>query len=76
MATTGPDPVTGRTRLSGRRAQVFTAATSWTLRQLRRTGSGELKDNGCPLPVLQEITGRRSLRTRAGHCPGPSPQTA
>jgi hypothetical protein len=31
----------------------------------------ELKDNGCPLPVLQKITGHRSLRTLTEHYPGP-----
>ena len=49
------DPATGRARLSYRRvAECFTTATGWTLRHTR---IGELKDDGCPLPVLQKITG-------------------
>jgi len=69
------DPATGRARLSYRRAaEVFTTTTGWTLHQLRHTRIRELKDTGCPLPVLQKITGHRSLRTLTEHYPGPSPQ--
>lgn len=75
VATADLDPVTGRARLSYRRAaEVFTTTTGWTLHQLRHTRIRELKDNACPLPVLQKITGHRSLRTLTEHYPGPSPQ--
>ena len=75
VATVDLDPATGRARLSYRRAaEVFTSATGWTLHQLRHTRIRELKDTGCPLPVLQKITGHRSLRTLTEHYPGPSPQ--
>ena len=68
-------PVTGRARLSYRRAaERFTGTTGWTLHQLRHTRIRELKDQGCPLPVLQKITGHRSLRTLTEHYPGPSPR--
>ena len=64
VATVDLDPATGRARLSYRRAaEVFTTTTGWTLHQLRHTRIRELKDTGCPLPVLQKITGHRSLRT-------------
>ena len=57
VATVDLDPATGRARLSYRRAaEVFTSATGWTLHQLRHTRIRELKDTGCPLPVLQKIT--------------------
>ena len=75
VASIDLDPATGRARLSYRRAaEVFTATTGWTLHQLRHTRIRELKDNGCPLPVLQKITGHRSLRTLTEHYPGPSPE--
>ncbi|HYN72442.1 MAG TPA: site-specific integrase, partial [Nakamurella sp.] len=75
VATVDLDPATGRARLSYRRAaEVFTTTTGWTLHQLRHTRIRELKDAGCPLPVLQKITGHRSLRTLTEHYPGPSPQ--
>jgi integrase len=75
VATVDLDPATGRARLSYRRAaEVFTTTTGWTLHQLRHTRIRELKDTGCPLPVLQKITGHRSLRTLTEHYPGPSPQ--
>jgi integrase len=74
VATTDRDPATGRARLSYRRAaECFTETTGWTLHQLRHTRIRELKDQGCPLPVLQKITGHRSLRTLTEHYPGPSP---
>jgi integrase/recombinase XerC/integrase/recombinase XerD len=74
VATADRDPATGRARLSCRRAaECFTDTTGWTLHQLRHTRIRELKDQGCPLPVLQKITGHRSLRTLTEHYPGPSP---
>jgi integrase len=70
------DPATGRARSSYRRAaECFTTTTGWTLHQLRHTRIRELKDNNCPLLVLQKITGHRSLRTLTEHYPGPSPET-
>lgn len=45
-----------------------------TLHQLRQTRIRELKDQACSLPVLQKITGHRSLRTLTEHYPGPSPE--
>jgi integrase/recombinase XerC/integrase/recombinase XerD len=71
------DPTTGRARLSYRRAaELFTTTTTgWTLHQLRHTRIRELKDQHCPLPVLQKITGHTSLRTLTEHYPGPSPDT-
>jgi len=75
VATADRDPATGRARLSYRRAaERFTGTTGWTLHQLRHTRIRELKDQGCPLPVLQKITGHRSLRTLTEHYPGPSPR--
>jgi integrase len=75
VATADRDPATGRARLSYRRAaECFTGTTGWTLHQLRHTRIRELKDQGCPLPVLQKITGHRSLRTLTEHYPGPSPE--
>lgn len=72
VATADRDPATGRARLSYRRAaEAFTGTTGWTLHQLRHTRIRELKDHGCPLPVLQKITGHRSLRTLTEHCPDP-----
>jgi integrase len=56
-----------------RAAERFTGTTGWTLHQLRHSRIRELKDQGCPLPVLQKITGHRSLRTLTEHYPGPSP---
>ena len=56
-------------------AECFTTTTGWTLHQLRHTRIRELKDDNCPLPVLQKITGHRSLRTLTEHYPGPSPET-
>lgn len=74
VATSDQDPATGRARLSYRRAaECFTGTTGWTLHQLRHTRIRELKDQGCPLPVLQKITGHRSLCTLTEHYPGPSP---
>ena len=74
VASADQDPATGRARLSYRRAaECFTGTTGWTLHQLRHTRIRELKDQGCPLPVLQKITGHRSLRTLTEHYPGPSP---
>ncbi len=68
------DPATGHARLSYRRAaEQFTGTTGWTLHQLRHTRIRELKDAGCPLPILQKITGHTSLRTLTEHYPGPSP---
>ena len=76
VASTDQDPTTGRARLSYRRAaELFTTNTSWTLHQLRHTRIRELKDQNCPLPVLQKITGHTSLRTLTEHYPGPSPNT-
>jgi integrase len=61
-ATLDLDPATGLARLSyGRAAECFTMTTGWTLHQLRHTRIRELKDDNCPLPVLQKITGHRSL---------------
>jgi len=69
------DPETGRARLSYRRAaECFTTTTGSTLHQLRHTRIRELKDQACPLPVLQKITGHRSLRTLTEHYRGPSPE--
>ena len=65
---------TGRARLSYRRAAEVSTTTGWTLHQLRHTRIRELKDTGCPLPVLQKINGHRPLRTLTEHDPGPSPQ--
>jgi integrase/recombinase XerC/integrase/recombinase XerD len=74
VPTADRDPATGRARLSYRRAaEVFAATTGWTLHQLRHTRIRELKDAGCPLPILQKITGHTSLRTLTEHYPGPSP---
>ena len=42
---------------------------------MRRTRIRELKDDNCPLPVLQKITGHLSLRTLTEHYPGPSLET-
>ena len=56
-------PVPGWRPRPRRAAEVFAATTGWTLHQLRHTRIRELKDNGCPLPVLQKITGHESLRT-------------
>lgn len=68
------DPDSGHARLSYRRAaECFTATTGWRLHQLRHTRIRALKDQGCPLSVLQKITGHRSLRTLTEHYPGPSP---
>jgi len=76
IATLDLDPATGRARLSYRRAaECFTTTTGWTLHQLRHTRIRELKDDNCPLPVLQKITGHRSLRTLTEHYPGPSTET-
>lgn len=76
VASTDRDPTTGRARLSYRRAaELFTTNTGWTLHQLRHTRIRELKDQNCPLPVLQKITGHTSLRTLTEHYPGPSPDT-
>ena len=76
IATLDLDPATGRARLSYRRAaECFTTTTGWTLHQLRHTRTRELKDDNCPLPVLQKITGHRSLRTLTEHYPGPSTET-
>jgi integrase len=70
------DLTTGHARLSYRRAaELFTTTTGWTLHQLRHTRIRELKDQHCPLPVLQKITGHTSLRTLTEHYPGPSPDT-
>jgi integrase len=55
-----------------RAAECFTTTTGWTLHQLRHTRIRELKDDNCPLPVLQKITGHRSLRALTEHYPGPS----
>ena len=75
VATADQDPATGRARLSYRRAaERFTETTGWTLHQLRHTRIRELKDQGCPLPVLQKITGHRSLRTLTEHIPDPPPK--
>jgi integrase len=75
VASADRDPETGRARLSYRRAaECFTATTVLTLHQLRHTRIRELKDQACPLPVLQKITGHRSLRTLTEHYPGPSPE--
>jgi len=75
IATLDLDPATGRARLSYRRAaECFTTTTGWTLHQLRHTRIRELKDDNCPLPVLQKITGHRSLRTLTEHYPGPQPR--
>ena len=75
VATVDLDPATGRARLSYRRAaELFTTTTGLTLHQLRHTLIRELKDTGCPLPVLQKINGHRPLRTLTEHDPGPSPQ--
>jgi integrase len=75
VPTSDRDPATGRARLSYRRAaELFTATTGWTLHQLRHTRIRELKDAGCPLPILQKITGHASLRTLTEHYPGPSPE--
>ena len=74
MPTADLDPHTGRARLSYRRAAaVFTGTTGWTLHQLRHTRIRQLKDENCPLPILQKITGHGSLRTLTEHYPGPSP---
>jgi integrase/recombinase XerC/integrase/recombinase XerD len=74
VPTVDRDPATGRARLSYRRAaEVFSAISGWTLHQLRHTRIRELKDAGCPLPILQKITGHTSLRTLTEHYPGPSP---
>lgn len=74
VASLDLDAHTGRARLSYRRtAEVFTATTGWTLHQLRHTRIRELTDTGCPLPILQKITGHLSLRTLTEHYPGPSP---
>lgn len=76
VASVDRDTKTGRARLSYRRAaELFTTNTGWTLHQLRHTRIRELKDQGCPLPVLQKITGHTSLRTLTEHYPGPSPDT-
>lgn len=75
VASADRDPVSGHARLSYRRAaECFTATTGWTLHQLRHSRIRELKDQGCPLPVIQKITGHRSLRTLTEHYPGPSPE--
>ena len=74
VASADLDPMTGRARISYRRAaECFTQRTGWTLHQLRHSRIRELKDANCPLPVLQKITGHRSLRTLTEHYPGPSP---
>jgi len=76
VANADQDPTTGHARLSYRRAaELFTTHTGWTLHQLRHTRIRELKDQHCPLPVLQKITGHTSLRTLTEHYPGPSPDT-
>ena len=57
------DPVNYR-----RAAECFTATTALnTLHQLRHSRIRELKDQACPLPVIQKITGHRSLRTLTEH---------
>ncbi len=56
VASAERDPVSGHARLSYRRAaEYFTATTGWTLHQLRHTRIRELKDQGCPLPVLMSL---------------------
>ena len=76
VANADQDLTTGHARLSYRRAaELFTTTTGWTLHQLRHTRIRELKDQHCPLPVLQKITGHTSLRTLTEHYPGPSPDT-
>ncbi|MDQ2729807.1 MAG: hypothetical protein M3Y91_18565 [Actinomycetota bacterium] len=52
---------------------LLTATTGWTLHQLCHTRIRELTDTGCPLPILQKITGYLSLRTLTELYPGPSP---
>jgi len=52
-------------------------ARVWPLCEIshkRHTRIRELKDQACPLPVLQKITGHRSLRTLTEHYRGSSPE--
>jgi len=53
----------------------MSVAAVWRLCEIshnRHTRIRELKDQACPLPVLQKITEHRSLRTLTEHYPGPS----
>ena len=47
-------PISYATPTGDRRqgAQLFTDPTGWTLHQLRHTRIRQLKDEGCPLPIL------------------------
>ena len=73
--STSTPPPAGHACPTGGPPKCFTTTTGWTLHQLRHTRIRELKDDNCPLPVLQKITGHRSLRTLTEHYPGPSPET-
>lgn len=67
------DPVTGKARLSYRRAEeVFHAATGWTLHQLRHSALTHLAEQNVSLPLLMGKSRHNSLRSLERYArPGP-----
>jgi integrase/recombinase XerD len=66
-------PLTGRARLSYRRAsELFTATTGWTLHQLRHSALTHLAEDGVDLPLLAAKSRHRSWRSLETYTrPGP-----
>ncbi len=67
------DPVTGKARLSYRRAEeVFHDATGWTLHQLRHSALTHLAEQNVSLPLLMGKSRHSSLRSLERYArPGP-----
>ncbi|MEV8636890.1 site-specific integrase [Streptosporangium sp. NPDC051023] len=64
VATADLCPVTGRARLSYRRAhEVLHAMTGWTLHDFRRAALSHDSDQGTPIPMLMARSGHSSFRS-------------
>jgi len=66
-------PLTGRARLSYRRAaELLVAQTGWTLHQFRHSALTHLAEDNVQLPLLMAKSRHRSLRTLQRYArPGP-----
>ena len=73
VASLDVDPVTGRARLSYRRAAtLFAAHTGWTLHQLRHSALTHAAEDGTNLPLLLARSRHTSIRSLERYArPGP-----